>query len=58
MITYNIKLIDLIIAYGTCLGDTKHLSALAVFILSHGEDNGTIFAEDCMYRLYKLFTKK
>ena len=30
---------------------TEQLSALAVFILSHGEDNGTIFAQDSMYRV-------
>ena len=30
---------------------TEKLSALAIFILSHGEDNGTIFAKDFMYRI-------
>lgn len=32
-------------------GETENLSALAVFILSHGEDNGTVFAQDAMYRV-------
>eukprot|EP00088_Acartia_fossae_P004870 TRINITY_DN1210_c0_g1_i1.p1 TRINITY_DN1210_c0_g1~~TRINITY_DN1210_c0_g1_i1.p1 ORF type:complete len:377 (+),score=104.79 TRINITY_DN1210_c0_g1_i1:31-1161(+) len=31
--------------------DTNSVSALAVFILSHGEDNGTVFAQDSMYRV-------
>ena len=31
--------------------DTNSISALAVFILSHGEDNGTVFAQDSMYRV-------
>lgn len=31
--------------------NSEELSALAIFILSHGEDNGTIFAQDCMYRI-------
>ena len=31
--------------------ETENLAALAVFILSHGEDNGTVFAQDSMYRV-------
>lgn len=31
--------------------ETSQISALAVFILSHGEDNGTVFANDSMYRV-------
>lgn len=31
--------------------ETIQISALAVFILSHGEDNGTVFANDGMYRV-------
>lgn len=31
--------------------ETDQLSALAVFILSHGEDNGTVFAQESMYRV-------
>jgi len=30
---------------------TESLAAVAVFILSHGEDNGTVFAADAMYRV-------
>ena len=29
----------------------QNLSALAIFILSHGEDNGTIFASDYPFRV-------
>ena len=31
--------------------ETENLAALAIFILSHGEDNGTVFAKDSMYRV-------
>ena len=31
--------------------EIQDISALAVFILSHGEDNGTVFANDGMYRV-------
>jgi len=31
--------------------ETEKLHALAIFILSHGEDNGTVFAADSMYRV-------
>lgn len=31
--------------------ETENLAALAIFILSHGEDNGTVFATDSMYRV-------
>lgn len=30
--------------------NSRELTALAMFVLSHGEDNGTIFAQDYMYR--------
>lgn len=31
--------------------ETSQISSLSVFILSHGEDNGTVFASDGMYRV-------
>lgn len=31
--------------------ETSQICSLAVFILSHGEDNGTVFASDSMYRV-------
>jgi len=31
--------------------ETEKLAAIAIFILSHGEDNGTVFAYDSMYRV-------
>ena len=34
-----------------CSRETESLAALAIFILSHGEDNGTVFAQDSMYRV-------
>ena len=32
------------------LYSTRPMAALAIFLLSHGEDNGTVFASDYPFR--------